>query len=129
MRRGRLGLASAVLCALSLAGCATSSPSRQDYVKVETAHFEIQLQETGVGFGQVAGFSPDSPVAITVTSPALPSEPYEMIQCDAEGRFELTGLRAGEYAIRAVQVGRASPVAEQTVTVNAGEELVVTLTP
>jgi RNA polymerase sigma factor (sigma-70 family) len=89
----------------------------------ETIELTIQLADCGTIRGQVTGFSPGSVVTISVHCPKWPGEEDDggMAVCDAEGNFEVTGLRPGEYTVRAVQRSEPPLEAEQNLTLEPGQ--------
>ena len=93
----------------------------------QTVQFDVQLQDTGVILGQVTGFAPGARVDVLLMSAESPEAPLLPTRCDEEGRFEFTGVRAGQYSVRAVQSGEPSLEAEQTVSLDPGEEQTLTL--
>jgi len=106
---------------------ASAGPAWIDRILVEegeTVEIDIQLADCGVISGAASGAAPGAPVEVAVFSADWPDEPYYMDRCDADGRFRIPGLQAGEYMIRAVQ-GRRQ--AEQTVILNPGDDLNIAL--
>jgi len=98
-------------------------PAWVDRIRIaegETIELIIQLADRGTIRGQVTGFSPGSVVSISVHCPGWPEE-EDMAVCDAEGNFEVIGLRSGEYTVRAVQRSEPPLEAEQNLTLEPGQ--------
>jgi len=98
-----------------------------DWVEIsagQALELEVQLATTGSLIGQVTGSSENTPVDVHVISPTLPEEPYYSVRCEEDGRFEITGLLAGTYTVRAQQ-GEAE--VERAVVLSPGEERDVAL--